>query len=259
MSSTTLAAVVAKTSGAVYTAQQLAEQATDLATRPVLSVLPPLAELLPAGGLQVGSTVTVSGSHTLLLSLLAATTQHGWAAAVGFPDLGLLAAAELGVHVSQFALVPHPGAEVGDVVAALLDGFSLVAVAANTVLSAGPAGRTLARRLTTRARNRGAVLLAFGDWPTPDLQLRCSATHWYGLGDGHGHLTGHEATVEVRGRGSAGRPRQTRLRWPFEPRPGAQTSDDAHHQPPRQDLPLAPGAWSTGPTHLRQLARTIGT
>lgn len=216
MSHAALASVVAGSSGTIQPASQLAGQAADLTSRRVLPVLPELAALLPEGGLREGTTLTVEGSRSLLLALLAATTQQGWVAVVGIPDLGVLAAADLGVQVGHLALVPQPGPDAADVVAALLDGFAIVAVATQAVLPAGQRGATLARRLSARARQRGAVLLPVGPWPAPDLQLRCVQTRWDGLSEGYGRLTGHEITVDMRGRGSASRPTRTSLRFPFE-------------------------------------------
>lgn len=118
--------------GAIRTASRLAEVPVGAAGR-VLPVRAELAELLPQRGLRRGSTVVVRGSTSVLLALLAAATEAGsWAAVVGMPELGLLAAAELGVVVRRLALVPRPGAELGAVVAALLDGLDLVVVAPDT-------------------------------------------------------------------------------------------------------------------------------
>jgi hypothetical protein len=210
-----LASVAALAGGQIQSATEMAERDRDRAIRPVLPVLPGLDGLLRDGGLRGGNTVTVEGSLTLLLALLAATSRHGWVAAVGMPQLGVLAAAELGVHVERLALVPRPGSQAADVVAALLDGCAIVAVASDVVLPGGQRGLSLARRLSARARHRGAVLMPWGGWPAPDVQLRCDQTHWDGLGPGYGHLVGHEIAVDVRGRGGASRPTHTRLRFPL--------------------------------------------
>lgn len=175
----------------------------------VLPVRAGLARLLPHGGLRRGSTVVVRGSVTVLLALLAEATAEGsWAAVVGMPDLGVVAAAELGVELSRLALVPAPGADLGAVVAALLDGIDLVVVA-----SAGMRP-TLARRLSARARHRESVLLTPHSWPGADLELECTASAWSGLGMGHGHLTARDLTVTVQGRGCADRPSGTRVTLP---------------------------------------------
>jgi hypothetical protein len=174
-----------------------------------------LAELLPWGGLRRGSTVSVRGSTSLLLALVAeATTEGCWAAFVGLPRCGALAAAELGVAVHRLALVPHPGRDQGEVektIAALLDGFDLVAVAT-------PVTPATSRKLSARARHRKAVLLPFAvAWPGADVELTATPGPWTGLEAGHGVLSARTVTVQATGRGAAARPRQTRLPLPVQP------------------------------------------
>ncbi|HEX5494084.1 MAG TPA: hypothetical protein VFX70_05850 [Mycobacteriales bacterium] len=184
----------------------------------VLPVRAELAQLLPYRGLRRGSTVVVRGSTTVLLALLAQATAEGsWAGVVGMPDLGLVAAAELGVAVSRLALVPRPGAEFGAVVGALLDGVDLVAVVHSGASAVGGAAAGLARRLSARARHRESVLVSFGAWPGADLELDCDQASWSGLGDGAGHLVERELTVTVRGRGAATRPIRGRVTLPAGP------------------------------------------
>jgi hypothetical protein len=179
------------------------------ATGGVLPVLPELAGLFPATGLRRGSTVAVLGSTSLLLALLAGATAGGsWAAVVGVPMLGLVAAAELGVEVSRLALVPRPGADFAAVTAALLDGIDVVAV------GAGQVNPQVARRLSARARHRGAVLLSYGAWPGAELELRCEPVEWTGLEQGAGHLREREVVVRTQGRGSAARPQRGGLLLP---------------------------------------------
>nr|WP_228771742.1 hypothetical protein [Actinokineospora iranica] len=161
-----------------------------------------MAALFPWGGLRRGGTVAVRGSSALLLALLAESSARGsWSAVVGLPDLGVLAAAELGVAVDRLALVPRPGVDAASVVAALLDGFDVVAVATPRI------GAAHARRLSARARSRGAVLIPFGSWPGADLELTCVRGRWSGLGAGHGSLAARQVDVQARGRGAAARPR----------------------------------------------------
>ncbi len=169
----------------------------------VLPVRPDLAGLFPWGGLRRGGTVAVRGSASLVFTLLAEASLRGsWAAVVGLPDLGIAAAAELGVVVDRLALVPRPGADAAPVVAALLDGFDVVVVAAARVADGQ------ARKLSARARSRGAALVAFGAWPGADLELACARGRWSGLGVGHGHLSARRVEVLARGRGAATRPRR---------------------------------------------------
>lgn len=120
------AVVERRAPGAVRTAGAVTAATADQATRPVLPVRPDLAALLPAGGLPLGSTVAVDGSSRLLLIMLAATTAAGsWAAIVGLPDLGLLAAHDCDVVLERLAIVPNPGSRWAIVVDALLDGLDI--------------------------------------------------------------------------------------------------------------------------------------
>ncbi|MEC9323407.1 MAG: hypothetical protein VYB90_06190 [Actinomycetota bacterium] len=127
-----------------------------------------LAELLP-GSLPRGTVAVVSGARSLEVSLVAAVTaEGGHVAVVGRPDLGLLAAVEMGADLSRIAMVPHPGSDPVEVAAVLLDGMDLV------VLGLGgrsvPASR--ARALVARARQRGCTLLvADGDWQGASTRL----------------------------------------------------------------------------------------
>jgi hypothetical protein len=195
--------------GAVRVASELTETPADLVVGRVLPVRAELADLLPLGGLRRGSTISVRGSNSLLLALLAtATTDGSWAAVVGMPSLGLLAASELGVALHRLALVPRPGAELVSVVAALLDGMDLVVVNAEGLGRSGRRGNEWARRLSARARHRGAVLIARGSWPGADLELTCPELRWSGLGNGYGYLAKGELLISVQGRGAAARPRQ---------------------------------------------------
>ncbi|ROP39987.1 hypothetical protein [Saccharothrix texasensis] len=188
--------------------------AGELTTAPVraLPVRGELAGLLPWGGLRRGSTVSVRGSTSLLFALMAAATAEGcWAAVVGLPGCGALAAAELGVAVHRLALVPRPGRDQGEVektVAALLDGFDLVVLAT-------PVTPATSRKLSARARHRKAVLVPFTvSWPGADVELTATTGHWTGLTEGHGLLTSRTVSVQATGRGAAARPRRTNLLLP---------------------------------------------
>ncbi|MET8845975.1 hypothetical protein [Amycolatopsis sp. NPDC004625] len=197
----------------VRTAAELGEPTVDASTSAgSLPVVAALARLLP-GGLRRGSAVSVGGSIALVLALLAEATQEGsWAAITGMPEVGPVAAAELGVELYRLALVPNLGAELVAVVSALIDGFDLVVLGPAAIRGVQP---QLARRLAARLRNRGAVLVAAGPWPGADLELRVSKRWWRGLtDDGFGHLEFRDVVATSRGRGAAVRPRSVELRLP---------------------------------------------
>jgi hypothetical protein len=175
-------------------------------------------------GLRRGSTLSVDGAAatSLALAVAAGPSQDGaWVAAVGFPSLGLLAAAELGVALERLVLVTDPtdddAASWPSVVAALVDAFEVVLVAA-----AHRVGATDGRRLVARTRERGAVLVQVGTTrPTramwsegADVALTVVDATWEGLGAGHGHLRARRVTVSAGGRREAARPRRTELWLP---------------------------------------------
>ena len=193
-----------------------------LAEEQRLEVIPALSGLMPGGGIRRGSTITVAsgpagGTTSLALALLSrATVEGSWCAAVGLPDLGLVAAAELGVDVSHLALVPAPEDRWMTVVAALLDGVDVVVFQSPRRVRPPDI-----RRLASRARERGAALVVLAGstgaraWPgVTDLGLTVTAGRWTGLGDGHGCLRGRQVEVVAEGRGAAARPVTTRLWLP---------------------------------------------
>lgn len=176
-----------------------------------------LAPVLPGGGLRRGSVVGLAGpgATSLLWALVAPPSAAGdWAVLVGLPTAGLVAAAEAGVALDRLAVVADPGTAWPTVVAALLDGFDLVAVAPDRRVRP-----TDARRLAARARERGTVLVLTGGWDRawpegPDLCLTVSAARWEGLGRGHGHLRARRLHLEATGRREAARPRAADLWLP---------------------------------------------
>src|SRR5450830_476161 len=178
--------------------------------RPSLPVPGALSALLP-DGLRRGSTVAVLGSTSLVLALLAEACGGGaWAAAVGQPTVGLLAAAQTGVDLERLAVVPQPGIEAPTVVAALLDGVDVVLVGPEAVLTDGDR-----RRLVSRARERGSVLLASAPWPGADVVLTAERGRWSGVGAGDGRLRTCELRVTRTGRGGAGVRQSVELTLPL--------------------------------------------
>lgn len=189
-----------------------------LAKERLLDVPAPLAPLLPEGGLQRGTTVSVTGIATSLALALVSTASNAgsWVAAVGMGRLGLAAAEELGIAMERLLLVDQvPAGQWPATVAALVDAVDVVLVGPPG--SAVPAGH--ARRVVARARERGAVLVQAG-WPArawPDrseLTLHGRSLGWSGIGQGHGHLRARQVEVQVSGRHGADRPRRGRFWLP---------------------------------------------
>ena len=193
---------------------------TGLARRslPPLPLPAGLAELVP-DGLRRGSTIAVDGSVSLLLALLGGPSRRGaWTALVGMPAISAEAAAEAGIDLARLAIInPPEGGWTGPAwttaVGALLDAVDVVVARPGAVAGTSRAGVSDgdARRLTSRARNKDALLVLFGQqsegWPA--VQLRLSAEHggWSGIGNGYGRLARRRLVVSATGRGRSARPR----------------------------------------------------
>ncbi|GAB3150884.1 hypothetical protein GCM10027290_39130 [Micromonospora sonneratiae] len=183
----------------------------------MLPVLPELSGLLPNRGLRRGSTVAVTagqpagnGGTSLVLALLAEASRSGsWCAVVGVPTFGAVAAADLGIALDRLALVPHPGPEWATVVAALIDGVDVVVTTVPKAVTT-----SVVTRLAARARQRGSVLVPYGEWDGADVTLRVVRGNWEGLGQGRGRLRRREVTISARGRGAAARPKEIRVWLP---------------------------------------------
>lgn len=154
---------------------------------PIHPALAGLVQLHPGSSYRADAT-------SLAVALLAGPSRAGeWSAVVGVDDLGLEAAAELGLDLARTLLVPDPGEHWAEVTAALLD--------VTGVLLLRPPGRVdghTASRLAARLRKRSAVLIAQGDWPQCEAHLTLVHQQWQGLGQGTGHLGARRAEVVVR-------------------------------------------------------------
>lgn len=219
-------------------------------TLDAIGVVEPLRGLLP-GGLRRGDVVALDtrdrAPETLALALLAGALRDGlWCAAVGVPEVGVLAVAELlgpGAHqdaaLDRLLLVPDPAGQWAEVVTALADGVDLLLARPTAAIPAQVARRVDARLRQGRSAGtrHSAVLLVLGPWSTARLVLRTAETQWTGLDGfaasaGTGHLTGGRAVVIAEGRATAGRPRTTRLRLPAA-NGAAQPLTEAGQEPTR--------------------------
>jgi hypothetical protein len=149
-----------------------------------------VADLLPesvsAGSalLPRGTVAVLSGARSLLLRMVAAVTAGGGnAALVGQPNIGLLAAVEMGADLSRIAVIPDPGIDPVEVAAVLVDGMDLVVVG----LGGRRVTRTRARAVVARARHKGCTLLVTdGDWEGAQTRLEA-------------RVCGYEITAGCRG------------------------------------------------------------
>lgn len=162
--------------------------AQPVATHPALSGLLQL---------QTGSSYSVTSASLAIALMAGPSTDGAWCGVVGSAELGLEAAAAAGVELRRTILVPDPGDAWLEVAAALIDVVGVVVVRAPGKVSEREAGR-----LSARLRQRGSILIAWGDWPRAEARLTMRDIEWDGLGRGHGHLRARRATVDVR-RGTA--------------------------------------------------------
>jgi hypothetical protein len=170
--------------------------AQPVATHPALSGLLQL---------QAGSTYSVD-SMSLAVTLMAGPSADGaWCGVVGTAELGLEAAAAAGVELRRTILVPDPGEAWLEVTAALIDVLGVVVLRAPAHVAPKDVSR-----ISARLRQRGGVLIAYGDWPRSEARLSMRDVEWVGLGQGHGHLQARRATIEVQ-RGTA--PARRRRLW----------------------------------------------
>lgn len=176
-----------------------------LGTESLLPIPESLVELLPAG-LPRGTVAVLTGARSLSLSMAATVTAAGGhVALVGQPDVGLLAAAEMGADLSRLAVIHDPGADPVEVAAVLMDGMDLVVL--------GLGGRTVAlgraRAVTARAQHKGCTLLVTaGDWQGAPIRLDarvCGYEITGGQVPGFGRIGRVRLAMRARGRNGQAR------------------------------------------------------
>ncbi|HKP42642.1 MAG TPA: hypothetical protein VJV41_16910 [Mycobacterium sp.] len=192
-----MAAVSSKVGGGRRGQAPSADVLTD--SESLLPIPESQSELLPAS-LPRGTVAVVSGARSLSLSMVAAVTaEGGHAAIVGQPDVGLLAAVEMGADLSRIALIPEPGADPVEVAAVLMDGMDLVVLG----LGGRSVPATRARAVVARARQKGCTLLVTGgDWQGASTRLEARVCGYEITGPGHpgiGRIS--KVRLAMRGRG----------------------------------------------------------
>lgn len=169
------------------------QDAAPAATR--LPVHPSLSQAFPEG-LRSGSGYalqgTTSGVTSVALALLAGPSQQGsWCAVVGLPDLGIEAAADLGVDLTRLILVPDPGPRQWSTTMSTL--IEVADVIVTTPVRLAPAERS---RLDSRLRTRHTALVVTGPWPRA-VTVAVTTVRWEGLGQGHGALLRRQVRLDV--------------------------------------------------------------
>jgi hypothetical protein len=157
-----------------------------------------LADVLP-DALPRGTVAVLSGARSLALNMVAAVTAGGGTAAiVGQPDVGLLAAVEMGADLSRLAVIPDPGTDPVEVAAVLMDGMDLIVLA----LGGRSVPLTRARAVVARAQHKGCTLLVTdGDWQGASIRLKARVCGYETTSDKPGFGRISKVRLEVRAAG----------------------------------------------------------
>jgi hypothetical protein len=198
-----IAAVSGKVGGGRRGAAPSADRLPDSET--LLPMPETLGNILPAP-LPRGTVAVLSGARSLPLSMVAAVTaEGGHAAIVGQPDVGLLAAVEMGADLSRIAVIPDPGSDPIEVAAVLMDGMDMVVLG----LGGRSVPATRARAVVARARQKGCTLLVTnGDWQGASARLDARVCGYEITGRGRpgfGRIAKVQLAYSVSGRVASGR------------------------------------------------------
>lgn len=164
----------------------------------------PMAELLPRGALARGTALSVTGSGSVLVGLVAAASAAGHhVAVIGQPKFGLLSVHEHGGDLTKVALVdPGDPNTALDAASICLDGVDLVV----TTLGGRDIPPTRARALLARCRSHAAVLVVTdGRMPGLDLTIESRPVAVGGIERGRGRLRTITIETSVHGRGAPAR------------------------------------------------------
>ena len=174
----------------IHELQQRVQRMQGAAVSRTLESLPGMSGVIQ---LRTGETYSVD-STSLATALVAGPSQAGeWVAFVGVSDLGLEAAAQVGIDLDRTVVVPRPGELWLSVTAGLLDVAAVV-----VVKPPAPVSAQQAERLKSRLRMHDAALVCWGEWPRSDATLSITESSWLGLGRGNGRLTARRVVVSVR-------------------------------------------------------------
>lgn len=164
----------------------------------VLPVPGPLGELLPDRGLVRGAMVTCPRG-AVLCGLLAAATASGRHVAIltdpAAPQIGLLAAWEMGGVLERLYVISTPDDRVAEVAGVLSEGLDVIVLD----LPRAHIPPMDLEKLRGRLRARGAILIATrADWARQaHLALRIQRRPDFGLGRGRGRVTQIDLDIDV--------------------------------------------------------------
>lgn len=148
---------------------------------------------------------------SLAYALAAEPSKRGyWCAVVGVPELGLSAAADLGIDPNRLIALPDPGEQWLRAVSILVETVDVLILAAPA--TPPPGGMN---RLHAKLRERQSVLIILGRaLPGTGAALTTRAPHWQGLDAGSGRL--RSRTIRVAAVGKLARPGSVAVTLPGE-------------------------------------------
>ncbi|WP_280385266.1 hypothetical protein [Nocardia wallacei] len=166
----------------------------------LLPVPPPLADILPDGGIRRGTVTSYSGVAGPLAGIVAAVTAAGGNVALsGVPQLNPYAVVEMSGDLDRMYFVPDPGDDHAEVLGVLVDGFSLVVAGARGL--ALPPSRSSA--IAARARASGCSVILTGGirWQGSGLRIVTRVVGYEGIGRGYGRITKLRFKIRAQGAG----------------------------------------------------------
>ncbi|RDI43564.1 hypothetical protein [Nocardia mexicana] len=166
----------------------------------LLPVPPPLAEILPEGGLRRGTVMSYAGVAGPLAGIVAAVTASGGNVALsGVPQLNPHAVVEMSGDLNRMYFVPDPGDDHAEVLGVLVDGFDLVVAGARGL--ALPPSR--ARAIAARARASGCSVILTGGirWQGSGLRIVTRVVGYEGIERGCGRVTRLRFNIQAHGAG----------------------------------------------------------
>lgn len=184
----------------------------------VLPVPDVFQQVLPGSGLQRGWTTRIEGfaaGRAFAWALLSEVTRTGgWIAALDVAGIGLLAASEVGLSIERVLVVTSSDSD------GWTEAMSALIGSVDVIVFGTPQHRvtpSMHRRLSSRCRERGTVLMELGTRSNSrqsrdssvqaDVTFGVSPVEWKGIGEGHGRVEARTLRVTTSGRRSPGKPR----------------------------------------------------
>lgn len=159
----------------------------------------PLSELLPHGALARGTALSIAGSGSVLVGLVASASAAGHhVALIGQPKFGLLAVHEHGGDLSKVSLIDSGDGDPLDVASICIDGIDLVI----STVHGRDVPPTRARSILARIRTHAGVLaVTDGRMPGLDLTIASRPIAFGGIEGSRGRIRSITIETVVSGRG----------------------------------------------------------